>query len=114
MKVVWDAALPYSDGRFHMHGLSAIKQTSLSANYEFSEMEEIAIFPNPANEFVVIASKFSTNFRVQFINQLGINCLETESESSIIKIDVSGLGSGIYLVNMIREDKTWIKKLVIE
>ncbi len=114
MEIAWDENLPNSDGRFYHHGLSAIKEASLSAHNEFSGSEEITIFPNPANEFVVISSKCSAEVKVQFINQTGVNCLEVKSSESVSKIDISGLAKGVFMVVITCENTKVVKKLVVK
>ena len=114
MEVAWDETLPNSDGRFYNNGLSAMKEATMSAGYEFSGTEDIAIYPNPAKEFVVVASKYSGGMMVQFANQIGVNCLETKTTESVSKIDVSELSKGVYMVIITCENKTVVKKLVVE
>jgi hypothetical protein len=114
MEVLWDENLPNSDGRFYNHGLSVMKEASLNAHYEFSGSEDITIFPNPAKEFVVVASKCGTEMKIQFFNQIGVNCLEIISDKPVSKIDVSHLVKGIYMVSITCESETVVKKLVID
>jgi hypothetical protein len=114
MEVLWDEGLPNSDGRFYHHGLSAMKEASLNTHYEFSGSDEITIFPNPAKEFVVVASKCGTGLKIQFFNQIGVNCLESETNEAVSKIDVSGLVKGIYMVSVTCENETVVRKLVVE
>ena len=114
MNVLWDESLPNADGRFYHHGLSAMKEASLNAHYDFTGTDEITIFPNPTKEFVVVASKCGTEMNIQFMNQVGVNCLETETAEPVVKIDVSHLAKGIYMVIITCENETVVRKLVVE
>jgi ribosomal silencing factor RsfS len=48
------------------------------------------------------------------MNQVGVNCLETETAESVVKIDVSHLAKGIYMVIITCENETVVRKLVVE
>ncbi|MEX1003701.1 MAG: T9SS type A sorting domain-containing protein [Crocinitomicaceae bacterium] len=73
-------------------------------------IKEIVIYPNPANEFVVIEGEEID--RIQLINSLGQNVLSTTQKS----INVSDLPEGVYFVQLYTLEGKLIKveKLIVE
>ncbi|WP_317898754.1 T9SS type A sorting domain-containing protein [Aurantibacillus circumpalustris] len=79
-----------------------------------------SIFPNPAkNTATVKVSLLSTSkVQVSVLNTIGqvVKSIETQGQigSNAVNLDLSGLASGIYLVNIKAENASTTKKLVIE
>lgn len=74
----------------------------------------LQIFPNPlsGNVLNVVTASDSTDKSVAIFDMLGKQVINTKVASGTV--DVSGLSSGIYVVNITEEGKTATKKLVIK
>ena len=73
----------------------------------------ISVYPNPANNFININLDelgFDDVFAVYDLS--GKKIIEEQLSSSFIKVDLSGLPSGIYLVKVINFDVPTIKKII--
>jgi len=72
---------------------------------EFLKNNEISIFPNPAFEKI----NFAENSKIQNIsitNLLGQEVLKLKEQKNNTSIDVSGLSSGIYIINFLSKNGT--------
>lgn len=83
------------DGNFEYFNIIAV-------NYIFSENFEVKIFPNPAqNHIFVNAQGFNGSVKVQINDMAGNKVLDIlQSGNENIKIDISNLLSGVYLINV--------------
>lgn len=82
--------------------------SSLSTN-QFSE-DRVVVYPNPANDFVVI-SGIESNSKVKIYSLTGSQLLETNS-SNYERLALN-LASGVYLMKISSGSKTVLKKLVV-
>lgn len=70
----------------------------------------INVFPNPTNDIIsveIVNSKSSTS-KIEICNVIGepIQSKQTSLSAGILRFDVSGLASGVYLVNVYSDNKT--------
>ncbi|MBV7267884.1 T9SS type A sorting domain-containing protein [Winogradskyella luteola] len=83
---------------------------------EFELTKKINIYPNPAKNSITINYEFQTNDSKIIIYDLSgrlVNQTMLSNNNNII--DISGLNSGVYIVNLIEDDtKTGFKKLIVE
>lgn len=90
-----------------------LKQVDLDGNYEYSvvrtaifdlDKENINIYPNPANSYVIIEGVGNAN-GVQIVNAVGqvVRKVDTNSMNKV-KISVDDLQSGIYTIHIIQND----------
>ena len=76
-----------------------------------NDLESIRIYPNPANSIINIDIPFSyDNSKVRLFDVNGRSIKEVTSVNSI---DVSGLGSGIYMLSLEIDNTVINKKIVI-
>ena len=76
------------------------------------ELENVKIFPNPVtNNFVTISSAIFGDINVSVFDVLGKQISNQKLHNN--RLDVSGLKSGIYLLKISQNEKTAIKKLII-
>jgi len=71
--------------------------TSVSEN----ETQSLAVFPNPANEFITIQSPVAMNGVLRLTDLTGRIVLEERVSGKTIQLNLSGLSSGTYLINVI-------------
>jgi RAB protein geranylgeranyltransferase component A len=73
----------------------------------------IQLFPNPAKDEVFVQSKYSID-KVRMLSLLGEVLMEKDFADSEIRLDISKLKPGVYIV----EIETWngkaVRKLVVE
>lgn len=74
------------------------------------ESDQMLIFPNPADNFISIASEFSANANITIYDMQGKLVLNQQNQSG--QIDISQLSQGIYTVILIDVDKKHIQRLV--
>jgi len=81
-------------------------------DHQFSK--NIAIYPNPTSDFITISAKNSTISTIEIYNILGKEILKVNTtNSNQLKIDLSDLSSGIYLIKIIDSTgKSTLKKVV--
>ncbi len=77
--------------------------------------KEVSVFPNPAEDFVIIQYSGKEEIIINMKNALGKNIL-TSKFVERTKLDLSHLSSGIYFIEMHIKDKaesTIVKKIII-
>jgi beta-glucanase (GH16 family) len=84
---------------------------SSSLSTENEKLEELRIYPNPADETIYLKSRIRLD-SVQVFDVLGNRIFEVVNPNN--SIDVQSLTSGLYLLKINSEKKTIIKKLVIK
>ncbi len=73
----------------------------------------MAIYPNPATDELFINMKNETkSMIVEIYNTDGKKVFDKKVVSSFTKVDVSELQSGIYFVNILKDDGTKVNKKV--
>jgi len=73
------------------------------------------VIPNPANDIITIETSQNTkNGELTIYNIKGQEILNRQISKAKTKIDISDFESGVYLVKLITDYKTNIKKLVKE
>lgn len=102
--------------------LSVIDSVINASNLGYFEKEsseiEVGLFPNPVSELLSISFK-NTNGRpvLLSIHQLNGETISTHSiqkSDEIYQLDVSDLTNGMYLVKILGEDLTTIRRIVLE
>ena len=93
---------------------------SVTGINESSNMENIQLYPNPANTSVTISLKSlkGENTSISIIDMLGREIKSTtyqnlQAENNKIKLDITELNNGIYFI-CINNTKSFIRKLVVE
>lgn len=82
--------------------------------YNFSnQSEQILIFPNPANEKVMIESNGLIIQKLKVMNVLGQNVFEAEPQNSKFELNTTAFEQGAYFVQIYTENTIVTKKLKI-
>ncbi|MBE9484618.1 MAG: C10 family peptidase [Bacteroidetes bacterium] len=101
-------------------GWEAYFETDLVGVEENLVGQSLRIFPNPAGDHVNLSWMAYKNSKLQIriSSMTGIRVIDKgfigKAGSNMLRIDVSGLEAGIYLLEMEREDEGVYRKLVIE
>lgn len=82
-----------------------------------SSNQEINIYPNPSNGILnVDIDPTNSSSIVKIGNTIGLTLFEEKIEPSFSgtkKIDLSKFPNGIYFINIVRKDKNYIRKIVL-
>lgn len=79
---------------------------------EDQKISEVAIFPNPATDFISIRAKGTIEGTITIYNILGEKLMQQNFNSNQTKFNVSKLNSGVYLLNIKAEGTITTKKFV--
>jgi hypothetical protein len=112
LEVAYDLQMPHA-GYFTGEGLSAIKMMTTGTTGVGSGLADgISIYPNPTDG-VVWFSGISHFNKVEVISAVGqsIHTLFNEAENTV-RIDLSGLQSGVYQVRLSGDQGTVVKRII--
>jgi thermitase len=105
----------YGYGRINAH--QALLQFVTNVNESNIEDLELSIFPNPSSEYLFLKSKIDFN-EVSMVNMLGIELFRIEviSNRNLLKIDISDIPKGLYIINISKKDKNIVlsNKVIIK
>ncbi len=103
---------PFASCGFDLQAVGVINQQVL-ANESFELNNKIAIYPNPANDFINIQSNYLVQkIEIQDLNGRMISNENQNSES--IVININELSNGIYLLKIQTEKGVLINKFIKE
>ena len=74
----------------------------------------VSIYPNPATDVVNIQLNSGAPSKVELINLTGQTVIVQDVMSEAVKIDISTVKRGIYMLKITQEEKTQTSKLVIK
>jgi len=96
-------------------GSGVLMKLDNSTEIEFSKRydNKTIIYPNPSNGVFNIESNSTENQTIKIINLLGDIVYTTIKTSEILKVDLSNLPRGVYLIRTIGTDET-TNKIVIQ
>jgi hypothetical protein len=73
----------------------------------------VNLYPNPASDFFKIElNSISTEMTVKIVSLTG-TVIRTYKTDGSKEIDVSGLNTGVYMVQIDADGKSWTKKLIV-
>jgi len=75
---------------------------------------EITLYPNPSRNNINIVTTEADNATMQIINNLGQIVMQQSLTQNTTQVDISGLKSGIYFVNIKTKDGSVTKKIMKE
>ncbi len=95
---------------FSQYILQSVPVTPLGLNND--ESTEIIIYPNPADDYLIVESK---NLRIESYNLSDISgkVIQTGNLSNDPKINLSGIPSGIYIMELISGTEMFRKKIIL-
>jgi hypothetical protein len=103
-----------SDFDIYIQKLNQSSATSL--NHIANHTNNVSLFPNPNNGTLHISleNKFSDIINISIINNLGEIVLETNFNTSALKLNTTQLVSGIYFARIIKNNEQEIIKFIKE
>jgi hypothetical protein len=84
--------------------------TTPSGMIEFGDPVSISVYPNPAKETITV--NLPENSTVELINMQGQICKKINTTLSEIRIDVSNMPSGVYLIKVVNDHNIALSKLI--
>lgn len=88
--------------------------TGIEENIEGGNM--LAVYPNPANQSVVISWQFAENEKIELkiLDVMGKEIYSLHEITSNFKLQTSNLANGIYIVQLTTENKIFAQKLIVQ
>ncbi|MCK5766090.1 MAG: T9SS type A sorting domain-containing protein [Bacteroidales bacterium] len=115
----------YNFGDFWIHVTAVYNSTYLESNYNDSahcggfligidemKLYQLNLFPNPATNILTIKSDNKTIDEIQVYNFTGQCVLEQRPSNNVF--DVSGLKSGMYIIECVIDNKIIRQKLLVQ
>jgi hypothetical protein len=87
-----------------------IEETDRKISADF--MDEIDIYPNPANDVLYISSNEEDDLEILIYDVKGQMIQKVTFQPGSEKIDISKLENGIYLINIQVDDEVFTKKII--
>lgn len=103
-------SLSYHGG--NPHGAQGLSRTSLAL--ESFSLQAASIFPNPSNGSFTITTKAGIN-KINIYSQIGafVKTIEVKDASENVQVNVDGLQTGVYLMELVNKtEKSW-KKIIV-
>ena len=82
-------------------------------SYNSNISEKIKIYPNPAENIINIVTENNVIQLVEITNSLGQVVIRKESQNNVLKVDISKLEYGTYLLNVLSQE-TYLSKIIIK
>jgi hypothetical protein len=86
--------------------------TEVALSNENNVLEGITVYPNPTKDNVKISAPIGS--KISFTNLTGANVKQVSATSDLTQISVADLASGIYVLSIVSEGKSFVTKLVIQ
>jgi len=90
-----------------------LQPVSISTDIHNSSVSSINIYPNPTTKYVTI-DNISARASVRIVGIDGKTILNQKTESNQLVVSVSNWKKGVYLLTVQTENKTIVKKLIVE
>ena len=100
-----------------------LKQTDFDGHYTYSNViavntselvNEMVIFPNPANTTVSVVNFFDDELNIRIVSVTGVEMLNTKTFKTLNTIDVSSIPQGLYVVELVRGSTRKTQKIKID
>jgi hypothetical protein len=86
---------------------------TLLANEIFEASEELKIYPNPTKGSFSIEGTNLVNSKIKIYDILGNLIQQVDAENNSMEFNKTNLSAGVYLINIEKNNKTTVRKLVI-
>ncbi len=106
-------------GKFYIDNISLtrVEENITASALPLITENDIKIFPNPSSHSFKIQmphSDFNHEYQIKIFSTFGKLMDEKQIQHNEIDINTSSMERGIYLVNVLSGNKSWIKKVIIE
>lgn len=86
---------------------------SLLANEIFEASDELKVYPNPTKGSFSIEGTKLVNSKIKIYDILGNLIQQLEAKHTLVQFNETSLSTGVYFINIEKNNKTTVKKLVI-
>jgi len=83
-------------------------------NIQVFEKGLVSIHPNPANSTVYVQFVNTAPAKIELVNLVGQTVISQTAAAEEVKLDISNLNKGIYMVKVAQEGRTYTSKLVVK
>lgn len=100
----------------HSGGLYKLPLSQITSVSEQQNNFGFTVFPNPANESLVISHlSVNENYEIKIMDVMGKQILKVESSAEKTEVNVTNFESGIYFIEIISDENKirWVEKVVI-
>ena len=97
-------------------GTSAASNCSGVGITEVDLLNEIQVFPNPANDILNIdLTSFNKEVKISIYNSIGslVKSIDSKTQSNLVEIDLSSFTSGVYYVNILSDKGNVTKRVSV-
>ena len=77
------------------------------------DAKNVSVYPNPANNTVTVQLANAAPAKVEIINLVGQTVISQNASTEEVKMDVSNINRGVYMVRIAQEGKVYTSKLVV-
>ncbi len=98
-------------------GAFSYERSTASSTISLEELEKnnaIKLYPNPTTDFLTVEIKAAGNKTVQLVDITGAIVKTATMSGSELKLDVSGLAKGTYVLSVTTENNRFNKQVVIK
>jgi PKD repeat protein/N-acetyl-anhydromuramyl-L-alanine amidase AmpD len=101
-------------GHKYISSCSGNRKTASTLGTEEVIAEEIiSLYPNPSKGYVTIKQSNASNSKLNIYNTLGQKIIEKDFNDSELEIDLNQYTSGMYIFQIVTDDKVVTKKLLL-
>ena len=94
--------------------VSIFAGTGKALSTEAMEVAKFTVYPNPTTSMLFISNNDNTNMHVRLYNLTGKLVLEHSSFASKVKLNVSGIDDGLYLIQIMSNNQLIVSKRIIK
>lgn len=106
-----EAVVPASASVLYFDDLTFTFESALGVNDLVNDANSISLYPNPASDNVTISAPVGSE--ISITNLTGTTVKQNIASAAQTTISVADLASGIYIVNVASEGKSFVTKLVV-
>ncbi|MBK8487329.1 MAG: T9SS type A sorting domain-containing protein [Chitinophagales bacterium] len=92
---------------YNLGALTGSECDTLTSVIQSIESNTISIYPNPANEYIIISGDINANDLLKIYSADGRVVLQEKIYTTNTKVDISKLPSGVYVIQIIEDG--WVK-----
>lgn len=100
----------YGDYQFSYSRATVMKYDTVSVGINEQQESRIKLYPNPATEYVTIATPLKSQLTISNINGQQFISLQTTKPDT--QLDISSLPSGVYIVRVTSEKSVALRKFI--
>ena len=109
--MIWELSLDASGTNSLLKQIRAVAGSAVTATTESNGEEKLTVYPNPSNGLLNIAGIDLQGAKINLITALGE---KSEIISSTNSLDLREYPKGIYYLHIVKEEKTTLRKIVLQ